>query len=288
MNVLDALFGAFAAPFLLRPLLVLGVVAVAAAVLGTLIHVRKLEFTTDAITHAVFPGLAIGIAIGGDDALVPGALVAATVAAGLLVLLSGRGVSEDATLAVILTSCFSVGVIVVSRSTAWTGGLTQLLFGKLLTVGWDQVLVSTIVIAAVVTVAGLWWRSFIARAFDVRAARAQGVPVRALDLVLAIGVSWVVVIAVWSIGTLLAVAVLVIPAAVGRLVRESTGQIALVAFGFALVASWLGLVIANWVSVDANLNLPPGATVALTFVAGYLIALVATSAIRFTRRSVHV
>lgn len=285
MTPVDVLIGPFAAPFLLRPLLVLLVLAVAAGIIGTVVHVRRLEFTTDTVTHAVFPGLAIGIAVGGDDALLPGALIAATLAAIALVLFSGRGAPEDATLAVILTTCFSLGVIVVSRSRDWTGGVGELLFGRLLTVSADQVISSAVLIAVVVAVVLVWWRPILARAFDLRAARTGGLPVRSLDLLVAIAVAWVVVVAVWAIGTLLAIAVLVIPAAVGRLVRARIGTMILVAVLFGALASWAGLLIANWVSVAGVANLPPGATVAATLVLGYLLVLCVTRIPRAVRRA---
>ena len=64
MSIGDALFSAFAIPFMGRALLVMLVLAVVAGVIGVLVNLRGLEFISDGLTHAVFPGLAIGLAIG--------------------------------------------------------------------------------------------------------------------------------------------------------------------------------------------------------------------------------
>ena len=60
MIIVDALFGAFTVPFMARALVVMLVPAVVAGVVGVLVNLRGLEFISDGLTHAVFPGLAIG------------------------------------------------------------------------------------------------------------------------------------------------------------------------------------------------------------------------------------
>ena len=73
MSVADALFGAFTVPFMAGRSLVMLVLAVVAGVVGVLVNLRGLEFISDGLTHAVFPGLAIGLAVGGTAGLLPGA-----------------------------------------------------------------------------------------------------------------------------------------------------------------------------------------------------------------------
>ena len=63
MTAWDALFGAYALPFMGRALVVLLVLAVVAGLVGVLVNLRGLEFISDGLTHAVFPGLAIVITV---------------------------------------------------------------------------------------------------------------------------------------------------------------------------------------------------------------------------------
>ena len=75
MSLTDALFTAFSIPFMGRALVVMLVLAIVAGVVGVLVNLRGLEFISDGLTHAVFPGLAIGLVLGGTAGLVPGAAV---------------------------------------------------------------------------------------------------------------------------------------------------------------------------------------------------------------------
>src|SRR4051794_34440993 len=91
---------AFALPFMAKAVITLTVLAVAAGVVGLFISLRDLEFMSDGLIHAVFPGLVIGTLIGGTSMLLPGALVAAIAAVVLLTVLERRGVGSDAAIAV--------------------------------------------------------------------------------------------------------------------------------------------------------------------------------------------
>src|SRR5688500_19763567 len=88
MSLVDALFSAFAIPFMGRALVVMLVLAVVAGIVGVLVNLRGLEFISDGLTHAVFPGLAIGLAVAGTSGLLPGAAIAALTGAVVLTLLA--------------------------------------------------------------------------------------------------------------------------------------------------------------------------------------------------------
>src|SRR3954452_10060879 len=124
----------FALPFMARALGVLLALAVVAGVVGVLVNLRGLEFISDGLTHAVFPGIAIGFVLGDRDGLFVGAVITAVLAAIVLTMLTRRGVASDAAIAIVLTAFFSVGVLVVSRQSDYAGQLDALLFGRLLTV----------------------------------------------------------------------------------------------------------------------------------------------------------
>ncbi|HST67254.1 MAG TPA: metal ABC transporter permease, partial [Mycobacteriales bacterium] len=93
-----------------------------------------------------------------------------------------------------------------------------------------------------------------------------------LDLVLNLAVALVVVAAVRAVGTVLVIALLVVPGAAGRLVSDRLAGITLVAVGVAMLAGWLGLVASWQASVNHGLRLASGATVVLVLVALYGVA----------------
>ncbi len=262
----------FAVPFLGRPLLLLVALAIAAGTVGVLVHLRRLEFSTDGLTHAVFPGLAIGAALGGTAGLLPGAIGAALAAAVVLALLARRGQPRDTAVAIVLTTFFSFGVVLVSASGRAAGSIADFFFGRLLTITWADVGTSVALIATAVALVALTGRMQLFAAFDPSGARRAGLPVLALEVVGTIAIALVVVAASASVGTLLALAVVIVPAAAARALTRSLRAAIGTAIAFGAVTGWAGL----WIVVQlahVGVDAAPGATVALTMIAGYLAAL---------------
>lgn len=273
MSLGDALFGAFAMPFMGRALFVMLVLAVVAGVIGVLVNLRGLEFITDGLTHAVFPGLAIGLALGGTAGLIPGAAVAALAAALVLTWLDRAGITSDAAIAIVLTATFSVGVIVVSRSDDYAGELEALLFGRVLTVPPEQLVPLVGVSLLALLAIGITMKQQLLRAFDPVGSRAVGDSALVLDLVLNAAVALVVVAASATIGSLLVLALLIVPGAVARLVTVRLWWLFPIAAAFAAIAAWLGLASNYAISIGAGVDLPAGATIVAVFVAGYALVL---------------
>lgn len=273
MSLFDALVGAFALPFMAQALVVMLVLALVAGVVGVLVNLRGLEFISDGLTHAVFPGLAIGLAVGGSAGLIPGATIAALAAALVLTWLDRAGITSDAAIAIVLTATFSVGVIVVSRSDDYAGELEALLFGRVLTVPPEQIvpLVLVCLVALIAVLVTLKQQLF--RAFDARGSRAAGDSPLVLDLVLNAAVALVVVAAAATIGSLLVLVLLIVPGAVARLATQRLWLLFPIAVVFAAVGSWLGLAANFAVSVGAGVDLPAGATIVGVFVLGYALVL---------------
>jgi ABC-type Mn2+/Zn2+ transport system permease subunit len=275
VNLLDSFTTAFSLPFMGRALLVLIVLSIAAGVIGVFINLRGLEFLSDGLTHAVFPGLAAGFVFGGQGGVIIGALVAAAAATIVLTLMSNNRVTSDATTAIVLTAMFSIGVIIVSASPGRAGGLEQLLFGHLLTVTTTEAITTAAVAAGALILVLLTFRRQVFRAFDPEGSAAAGYRLVSTELVLNVAIALVIVAASNAVGNLLVLAVLIVPGALSRLVSSKLGGIFAVAIGSALLASWIGLAIGFHISVVGGVDVPAGATVALSFVAFYALALIA-------------
>jgi manganese/iron transport system permease protein len=268
----------FTVAFMGRALSELLLLAVLAGVVSTHVLARRLGFVADAMTHTVFPGVVIGFLAGGAGGVFPGALAAGAVTAVLLTLLTrSRRVTDDTALAVLLAAMFAVGVVLVSRRASYTADLTTFLFGRLLTVTDGQIVRTAVVTGVVLSVLALLHKELLLRAFDPRAAAAMGYRTGRLDLVLNLSVALVVVAAAQSVGTILVIALLVVPAATGRLVSARIPAITLIGVGTAALGGYLGLAVSYRASVTYGLRLAGGATVVLTLVALYLIVLLARS-----------
>ncbi|WP_169951499.1 metal ABC transporter permease [Microbispora sp. H11081] len=267
------LFEPFHLPFMARALVELVILGVLAGTVGVLVLLRRLAFVSDTLTHTVFPGVVIGHLMAGDDGIFWGALAAGVVTAVLLTLLTHRRrVSEDAALAMLLTTLFAVGVVLVSRQTGFTSDLTAFLFGRVLTVSEEQLVQTAVVTVVVVALLAVLRRPLLLRAFDPEGARAAGVRVGLLDLVVNIAVALVVVAAVRAVGTILVIALLIVPAAAARNLSDRLAVIVPLACLVGAAGGWLGLVVSYQASVEYDLRLASGATVVLALVALYGVA----------------
>jgi manganese/iron transport system permease protein len=250
----------FSAPYMQRALFAMLLLSLLAGVVGVVVQLRRLTFMTDALTHTVFPGVAVAFAT--DRSVFGGALVAAVASAALLTLVTrSRRIDDDAFLALLLATFFSVGVAVVSRSTSFTADLDALLFGRLLAVTERQLVETAAVAAGALLVLFVLRKELFLRAFDETATTAFGYPVWALDLVLNIVVALVVVAAVRAVGTALVVALLVTPAAIARLLCDRVHTMMLGAVAAGAFGGWLGLAVSYEASVHHDLRLATAPTI---------------------------
>ena len=262
-----------ARPFMWRALVTVAVLAVAAGIIGLFISFRELEFVSDGLVHAVFPGLVVGAAIGGTEGLLPGAVIAAILAAVLFTVIDHRGgTGTDAAIAVVLTGLFSLGVVLVSRQDGYVSQLQELLFGRLLTVTEGQLWQIVVVAVVAVGIVLLNWRAQLFRAFDPAGFAAAGFRPLATDLTLSVAVALLVVAGVQALGVLMVIALLTVPMAAARLFTRGFALLIPIAILTPLIAGVVGLWLAFDWSVGAGATVSPGAVVVLLLVAGYGIA----------------
>lgn len=263
----------FTSPFMQRALVEAVLLGVLGGVVSVLVVLRRLAFVSDVLTHTVFPGVVVGFLVAGTGGIVWGALAFAVLSVVLLTLLASRPrVTEDAAMAILLTGLFAVGVVLVSRRSSYTADLTAFLFGRLLTVDRQQIVVTAVIGGLVLLTLALVGKELVLRAFDPEGAAARGYRVPVLDLVLNLAVALVVVAAVRAVGTVLVIALLVVPGAAARLLSDRLGPAFALAAGIGAAGGYLGLA-ASWeASVHHGLRLASGATVVLALVALYALA----------------
>jgi manganese/iron transport system permease protein len=261
----------FRLPYMQRALLEVVLLGVLAGAIGVFVVLRRLAFVADALTHTVFPGVVIAFLL--DRSILLGALVFGLLTAALLAGIgANRRVGDDAALAILLTSFFSVGVVLVSRTRTFASDLTVLLFGRVLTVDRAD-LVQTLALAVLVlAVLAALRKELVLRAFDPAGAAAMGYRTVVLDLVLNVLIALVVVAAVKAVGTVLVIALIVVPAAAARLLADRVATMTALACLLGAVGGWLGLAASYEVSVDRGVRLASGATIVVVLVALFLAA----------------
>ncbi len=262
----------FQVGFMQRALLAVLLLGVLAGAVGVFVVLRRLAFVGDALTHTVFPGVVIAFLAG--QSIFLGALAAGLASALLLtVLTANRRVTADAALAILLTSFFAVGVVLVSRLQSYTADLSAFLFGRVLAVDPSELAQTGLVAAVVLATLVVLRKELLLRAFDPDGAAAMGYRVDLLDLVLNVLIALVVVAAVKAVGTVLVIALIVVPAATARLLTDRVASMVALACGLGALGGWLGLAVSYDVSIQRGVRLASGATIVVILVGFFVVAL---------------
>ena len=251
--------------FLPKALLIAVVAAVVCGVVGTYVVLRGMAFIGDAVAHAVFPGLAVAFVLSGN--LVLGGTVAGVATAVLVaVFAQNRRLKEDAVIGVFFVSAFALGIVVISRAPGYAGSLQQFLFGSITGIPDRDVYVVSLTGLAILLAVFALHKELVAVTLDREMARAVGLRVFWLDIVLYVLVTLAVVISVQTIGNILVLALLVTPAATARLLTDRLGVMMLLAPLIGGLSALVGLYV-SW-----SWDLPVGGTIVLTLTAVFLTA----------------
>jgi zinc transport system permease protein len=265
--------------FMQRALVAALLVGTVAPMVGIFLVQRRLSLIGDGMGHVALAGVAIGLVTG--VAPVWTALVAAVVAAVVIELLRTRGrTNGDVALAVIFYGGIAAGVVIISKSPDGTpANLMKYLFGSILTTtSSDLYLFAGLAVLIAATTWALRPRLF-AVANDEEYARAVGIPVLPLNIVLAVLTATTVVVAMRVVGLLLISALMIVPNAASQLIARSFSGALRWAIAFGLVSSVGG------VALSYPLNTPSGGTIVLLAVGLFIAtAVVATVRTQMSRR----
>lgn len=267
--------------FMQRALLAALLVGLTAPSVGVYIVQRRLALIGDGMGHIALAGVAVGLLTTTRPVLT--ALAAAVAGAVGIEFVRARGrTSGDVALAIMFYGGIAAGVVIISRAPGGSpANLTSYLFGAITTTSAVDLAVFGVLAALVLTVTlGLAPRLF-AVSNDEEYARASGLPVLGLNLLLAVITAATVVISMRVVGLLLISALMVVPVATAQLLVGSFRSTLLLAIGIGLVVSVGGTATSYYA------NTPSGGTIVLLAVGLFAATAAATSARSALRRDVH-
>jgi ABC-type Mn2+/Zn2+ transport system permease subunit len=268
----------FSLPFVQRGLWEVLLLSGGAGLLGVWIVLRGLAFYAHGVAAATFPGLVLAAGLGFAGPL--GALGVALVFALTVGRLAARDDAGDhSTLtAMVLVGALAVGVTLASDVFPQATNVNSLLFGSLLVISERDLVIAGVVSVVVLLASLLLGPRWLAVGFDRAGARSFGVRAGGPDALLLLLVALVAVATLSAVGSLLAAAVMVIPAATVRpwIRRVRSWQVATVALTALQGVGGL------WLS--ARTNAPPGASIAV-LAGGVFAVSVLTRAVLDQRRS---
>lgn len=263
--------------FMLRALVGALIIGLAAPALGIYLVQRRLALIGDGLGHVALTGVGAGLLLNSSPVLV--AVIAATLGAVVIELVRAYGrTSGDLALALLFYGGIAGGVMLVGLSDASSGSLNAYLFGSLTTTSRTD-LITIGVLGAVLLVTMLVLRpALFAVCHDEEYARVSGLPVRALNLLIAVGTAVTVTIAMRAVGVLLISALMVVPVAAAQQVTRGFRSTMTAAMALGLFAAGTGV----WVAATADTA--PGASVVLVAIGSFLLVALAAAGLRALRR----
>ena len=241
--------------------------------LGTLVVVKRFAFFSEAVGHAALTGVAIGILLGEPYTGPYGSLFGYCLLFGILLnyLRNRTGLAPDTLIGVFLSVSLALGasLLLILAGKINVHILENVLFGSVLTVNGNDLLVLAIVGALVLGLSLPLYNRIMLASFNPQLAAVRGVAVKTLDYLFVVLVTLVTVASVKVIGAILVGALLVIPAAAARLVSQSLKGFFFISVLIAPLSTLLGLLL----PIVCDLPVPSGAAIIL--VAGICFALAA-------------
>lgn len=204
--------------YMLRAMWVSALIGGVCGFLSSFITLKGWSFMGDALSHAVVPGVAIANLLGWPFAL--GAFIAGLLAAGAMAFVKSQSrIREDATIGIVFTTFFAVGLLIISLFPARVD-LKTIIFGNILGISDGDILQVVLISLVTLVVLSLKWKDLMLFCFDPSQARTLGLPVRVLHLTLLTLLSATAVAALQTVGAILVVAMLVTPGATAYLLTD--------------------------------------------------------------------
>lgn len=254
----------FQYPYMQRALIGALVIGLAAPALGIYLVQRRLALIGDGVGHVALTGVGAGLLLNRSPVLM--AVIVASLGAIAIELVRSRGrTSGDLALALLFYGGIAGGVMLVGLSDSTNASLHSYLFGSLSTISvTDLTTIAVLGVAILVTMLVLRPALF-AIGHDEEYARVSGLPVRTLNLVLAVTTAVTVTIAMRAVGVLLISALMVVPVAAAQQVTRGFRSTMTAAMALGLFAAGSGVYVA------ANADTAPGASVVLMAIASFAV-----------------
>ena len=247
-------------------ILIGSLVACSCSLVGCYLVLRKMSMVGDAISHAVLPGIVIAYMLSGSRDtiyMLAGAIFLGLLTVYLISLFSNSGVQDDASIGVVFTALFAIGVVLVSMFTRQVHiDLDHVLYGEIAFAPWDTIsllgmevprsmpLVGSIFLINVLVI-GLFYKQLKVCAFDPIMAAALGIPVVFFHYLLMTLVSVTTVVSFDSVGAILVVGMLIVPASTAYLLTDKLSSMLIISCLVGIACSIFGYYLA--VLLDASI-----------------------------------
>lgn len=184
--------------------------ALACSLIGLFVILRQESMIGDGVAHVSFGGIAIGLFLDINPLFT--ALIVSIIAVLGISYMKKQGLAEsDSATAVILAIGFSTGLIIISLAGGFNVELFSFLFGSILTISRQDMLMVSILGVTSLVMVSLFYKELLSITFDAQSSRLMGIPVGVLNNIFNILVAVTVVLSIKVVGMILVTALLVLP-----------------------------------------------------------------------------
>ena len=230
MTIFETLRYYFAFPFVRYALVVGVLIALCASLFGVTLVLKRFSFIGDGLSHVAFGALAVASVLDLTDEML--LVLPVTVAAAILLLRTGQNarLQGDAAIAVLSVGTLAIGYLLMhlfSTSTNLSGDVCSTLFGStsILTLTKGEVWLCAVLSAAVIGLFVVFYNRIFAVTFDEAFASATGLPAGRYNLMVAVVIAVIIVLAMNLVGSLLISALIIFPALSAMRLFRSFGAV---------------------------------------------------------------
>lgn len=251
-------------PFIARAFIVGILVSLCAALLGVSLVLKQYSMIGDGLSHVSYGALSIALAC--NIAPLKLSIPVVIVTAFLLLRMTERGIMKsDAAIAAVSASALAIGVSVTSLTTGMTTDVNSYMFGSILAMTREDVVLSVILSVVVLVLFGFCYHYIFAVTFDEGFGRAIGVKVSFYNTMLAISTAVTIVLGMQMIGAMLISSLIIFPALTSmRLFHSFRGVV--ITSGVLSVACFVAGMVLSYQS-----SMPAGASVVLANLGAFLV-----------------
>jgi ABC-type Mn2+/Zn2+ transport system permease subunit len=253
--------------FMLQALIAGILVSIACAVAGTFVILRGLAFIGDALGHGVLPGIAVSI-LAGFSGIIGAAIGAVFMIGGITLITRRSRLSSDTAIGLLFIGMLSLGVVIVSRSNSFSGDLTRILFGEILGISVQSILIQLAATVVIIAIAIICARPFLLLSFDPEQAEVAGYSVRLYHNIMLFMIAITIIVSFQTVGTLLVFGLLIAPAGAGALLARRIEVMMVWAALFGILSMYSGLLISYY------FNLAAGAAIILVTIVIFFIVFI--------------
>ena len=241
--------------FMVRSLVTAIASGIMLSILGPFAINRNMGFMADAMAHATLPIIAVGVFLGFSisELGVPASIL---IALFLGYIIKNSNVGEDTAIGIIFSSFFALGFILISVLNV-TINLEDLLFGQILAVSQFDVFIVIAMCVAVVSLVIIFFKQLLFYSFDPIGAEVKGLNTNFLNYLFLIILSVAIVASLQTVGIILVLSMLLIPAAASKQITDTFVPSIYVSIIFGVFSSVSGLFLSYF------FNLPSGPTMSL-------------------------